>query len=265
MEQQLTTLETKITTDDILTCICEKSIAEKAEKGCLRCGYGLGSVAPMIGLTGSVAVNVWKTAELAAATAAAEQAGAAAGIKAGHLAGTKVVIEQLHTLGISLLGDKPLETIIDVTNYMNVSVINDNVYSHYITLCTPRSVNGLLVSNFNISDRFCNLVHSNHLDSFRSSLAQAIIKKKVEEAVAKGTQAADLFAEATTKEATEAAIKTSTEAIDAATTTYYTPIIASIVAIVVIVLILVIIYKILRYRRKRKMKKKLQYIKLLEE
>ncbi|KOB87524.1 hypothetical protein PFDG_03709 [Plasmodium falciparum Dd2] len=54
-------------------------------------------------------------------------------------------------------------------------------------------------------------------------------------------------------------------AVEAATTPYYTPIIASIIAIEVIVLIMVIIYLILRYRRKKKMKKKLQYIKLLKE
>ncbi|CAG25176.1 rifin [Plasmodium falciparum NF54] len=259
------TLDTDIQSDAIPSCVCEKSIAEKAEKGCLRCGYGLGSVAPMIGLTGSVAVNVWKTAELAAAMELAKQAGAAAGIKAGHLAGTKVVIDQLHTLGIYFVGGKPLESIIHVTNYMNVSVIYDKVYSHYTTLCTPRFVIDRPVGDFIFSGPVCNLVQPNHQGIWVKSSAQAIIKKKVEEAVAEGTQAADVVAKNTADEVTKAAIKTSTEAIDAATTTYYTPIIASIVAIVLIVLIMVIIYKILRYRRKRKMKKKLQYIKLLEE
>ncbi|ETW58829.1 hypothetical protein PFMC_05288, partial [Plasmodium falciparum CAMP/Malaysia] len=42
MAQQLTTLETKIDTDDIPTCICEKSIADKVEKGCLRYAGVLG-------------------------------------------------------------------------------------------------------------------------------------------------------------------------------------------------------------------------------
>ncbi|KNG74263.1 rifin [Plasmodium falciparum IGH-CR14] len=269
LEKELTekfaTLQTDIHSDAIPSCVCEKSIAEKAEKGCLRCGYGLGSVAPMIGLTGSVAVNVWKTAELAAAMELAKQAGAAAGIKAGHLAGTKVVIEQLRTLGISLVGDKPLESIIHVTNYMKVSVINDKVYSHYITLCTPRRVNGLLFGDFNTTDPVCNLVKPNLLGNLRRSSAQAIIKEKLEEAVAEGTRAAKAKAtEMTATKTTEFTTKNIAE-VEAATTTYYTPIIASIVAIVIIVLIMVIIYKILRYRRKKKMKKKLQYIKLLEE
>ncbi|EWC76599.1 surface antigen [Plasmodium falciparum UGT5.1] len=265
MEEQLTTLETKINTNDIPTCICEKSIAEKAEKGCLRCGYGLGSVAPMIGLTGSVAVNVWKTAELTAAMELAKQAGAAAGIKAGHLAGTKVVIEQLRTLGISLVGGKPLETIIDVTNYMNVSVINNNVYSHYITSCTPSFVGGRPSGTFKFSGPLCELVQLNPQGRLDSRLAKAIINEKVKKVVAEGTQAATTkTADMTPIYTTEFTTKNIAE-VEAATTSYYTPIIASIVAIVIIVLIMVIIYKILRYRRKKKMKKKLQYIKLLEE
>ncbi|CZT62774.1 rifin [Plasmodium falciparum NF54] len=259
------TLDTDIQSDAIPTCICEKSLADKVERGCLRCGYGLGSVAPMIGLTGSVAVNVWKTAELAAAMELAKQAGAAAGIKAGHLAGTKVVIDQLHTLGIYFVGNKQLETIIDVTNYMNVSVINDNVYSHYITSCTPSVVNGRPVGTFKFSGPVCNLVQPNHQGIWDRSLAQAIIKKKVEEAVAEGTQAAETEAARVTATKTAAFEAKNIAEVEAATTSYYTPIIASIVAIVIIVLIMVIIYKILRYRRKKKMKKKLQYIKLLEE
>ncbi|ETW57997.1 hypothetical protein PFUGPA_00006 [Plasmodium falciparum Palo Alto/Uganda] len=186
-------------------------------------------------------------------------------MSAGDIAGVNALIDQLHTLGIYFVDHKPLKTIIDVTNYMNVSVINHNVYSHYITSCTSSFVNGKLVGTFNTSDPFCKFVHSNHLDNLPRNLAKTIIKEKVKEAVAEGTQAADVVAEATADEVTKAAIETSKKAIDAATTTYYTPIIASIVAIVLIVLIMVIIYKILRYRRKKKMKKKLQYIKLLEE
>ncbi|SOV75756.1 rifin PIR protein, putative [Plasmodium reichenowi] len=56
MEQQLTTLETKITTDDIPTCICEKSVADKVEKGCLRYGGILGSAMPELGAIGGTVV-----------------------------------------------------------------------------------------------------------------------------------------------------------------------------------------------------------------
>ncbi|ETW39284.1 hypothetical protein PFTANZ_00017 [Plasmodium falciparum Tanzania (2000708)] len=49
MEQQFSTLHTDIQRDAIPTCVCEKSLADKVEKGCLRCGYGLGTVAPTVG------------------------------------------------------------------------------------------------------------------------------------------------------------------------------------------------------------------------
>ncbi|ETW57366.1 hypothetical protein PFUGPA_00646, partial [Plasmodium falciparum Palo Alto/Uganda] len=253
LEKELTekfaTLQTDIHSDAIPSCVCEKSIAEKAEKGCLRCGYGLGSVAPMIGLTGSVApmigltgsvaVNVWKTAELAAAKAAAIAEGLAAGEAARIKAGIDAVISKLSSLlGVSTIDVQNMGLVFDGTNYMKVSVISEKVYSHYTTLCTPRIVNGGPVGDFIFTGPVCNLVQQNPQVMWDRNLAKAIINEKVKKVVAEGTQAADLVAEATTKEATEAAIETSKKAIEAATTSYYTPIIASIVAIVIIVLIL---------------------------
>ncbi|ETW19410.1 hypothetical protein PFFVO_01587 [Plasmodium falciparum Vietnam Oak-Knoll (FVO)] len=58
MAQQLTTLETKINTDDIPTCICEKSLADKVEKTCLNCGKNLGGFVPGLGLIGGSALYV---------------------------------------------------------------------------------------------------------------------------------------------------------------------------------------------------------------
>ncbi|EWC87132.1 hypothetical protein PFNF54_04071 [Plasmodium falciparum NF54] len=87
MEQQLTTLETKITTDDIPTCLCEKSVADKMEKTCLRCagvlgggvmpGMGLidGSLLGAISVLKPAAIIAAKDAALAEATALATQAG----------------------------------------------------------------------------------------------------------------------------------------------------------------------------------------------
>ncbi|KOB87712.1 hypothetical protein PFDG_03057, partial [Plasmodium falciparum Dd2] len=95
MEQQLTTLETKITTDDIPTCVCEKSLADKVEKGCLRCGGVLGGgVMPGFGAIGGTALyalNQLKPKALEVAIKAALDAAAsnisatakAAGLKAG--------------------------------------------------------------------------------------------------------------------------------------------------------------------------------------
>ncbi|ETW63912.1 hypothetical protein PFMC_00147 [Plasmodium falciparum CAMP/Malaysia] len=265
MAEKLSTLETKINTDDIPTCVCEKSLADKTEKFCLNCGKNMAAIAPWWGLVCGSGYAGWLHSAMAAAIDKAIAEGAAAGIKAGYLAGTKVVIDQLHTLGIYFVGNKQLETIIDVTNYMNVSFIYDKVYSHYTTSCTPRFVIDRPVGDFILSGPVCNLVKPNHQGILDSRLAKAIIKKNVEEAVAGAEQAATTkTADMTPIYTTEFTTKNIAE-VEAATTSYYTPIIASIVAIVIIVLILVIIYKILRYRRKKKMKKKLQYIKLLNQ
>ncbi|WP_228715144.1 hypothetical protein, partial [Klebsiella pneumoniae] len=45
----------------------EKSLEEKVEKGCLRCGCGLGGVATSVGIFGAIAVNEWTKAATAAA------------------------------------------------------------------------------------------------------------------------------------------------------------------------------------------------------
>ncbi|KNG74193.1 rifin [Plasmodium falciparum IGH-CR14] len=102
MAQQLTTLETKIDTNDIPTCICETSVADKTEKFCLKCGYGLGSVTPSVGLFGALAVNQWKTGAMAAA--------AQKGIKAGI---ATVVTE------LEYLAEKFVEIRIDIVGMIN--------------------------------------------------------------------------------------------------------------------------------------------------
>ncbi|ETW51722.1 hypothetical protein PFMALIP_00147 [Plasmodium falciparum MaliPS096_E11] len=240
-------------------------MADKTEKFCLNCGKNMAAIAPWWGLVCGSGYAGWLHSAMAAAIDKAIAEGAAAGIKAGHLAGTKVVIDQLYTWGIYFVGKKELETIIDVTNYMKVSVINDKVYSHYTTLCTPSFGIDRPVGTFDFSSPVCNWVQPDHLFRLDINSVKAIIKKNVEEAVAGAEQAATTkTADMTPIYTTEFTTKNIAE-VEAATTSYYTPIIASIVAIVIIVLIMVIIYKILRYRRKKKMKKKLQYIKLLEE
>ncbi|KOB89479.1 hypothetical protein PFDG_05028 [Plasmodium falciparum Dd2] len=75
LKEKIATLETNINPNDIPTCVCEKSVEDKTENFCLQCGYGLGSVAPSVGLIGSVAVNVWKTGALLAAAQTGTEAG----------------------------------------------------------------------------------------------------------------------------------------------------------------------------------------------
>ncbi|ETW43929.1 hypothetical protein PFNF135_01706 [Plasmodium falciparum NF135/5.C10] len=45
----------------------DKSLAEKVEQGCLRCGFGLGGVAAGVGIFGAIAVNEVKKAALVSA------------------------------------------------------------------------------------------------------------------------------------------------------------------------------------------------------
>ncbi|SPJ09518.1 PIR protein [Plasmodium sp. DRC-Itaito] len=50
------TLHTDIQRDAIPTCVCEKSLADKMEKTCLRCGEILGSAMPELGAIGGTVV-----------------------------------------------------------------------------------------------------------------------------------------------------------------------------------------------------------------
>ncbi|EUT90280.1 hypothetical protein PFAG_01212 [Plasmodium falciparum Santa Lucia] len=56
LSQQFSKLQTNIETNDIPTCICEKSVAEKVEKTCLKCGEILGTVVPELGLIGGTVI-----------------------------------------------------------------------------------------------------------------------------------------------------------------------------------------------------------------
>ncbi|EWC78901.1 surface antigen, partial [Plasmodium falciparum UGT5.1] len=68
----------------------DKSLAEKVEKGCLRCGCALGGVAAVVGIFGAIAVNEVKKAALVAAA------------QTGIEEGIKVAIEKLgNIVGLS--------------------------------------------------------------------------------------------------------------------------------------------------------------------
>ncbi|KOB84766.1 hypothetical protein PFDG_00084 [Plasmodium falciparum Dd2] len=275
MAQQLTTLETKIDTNDIPTCVCEKSMTDKVEKGCLRCGGVLGGgIAPTFGLIGSVAINMWKTTEIAAVIAAAEKFGAAKGAAAGIQAGIKAVMNVLGSdFGLSIEGVKALGTFIDATNYNNGPFIYQAIYTKFqMSSCLP-SVSGAVpragpVLFASHDQAFCNLFWKKFVPNGHALGIDAIknnIETYVQKIVSEAETTAGMAAEKAANQVTSAAIKTNTAAVDATYASCQTVIIASVVAILVIVLVMVIIYLILRYRRKKKMKKKLQYIKLLKE
>ncbi|SOS76926.1 rifin [Plasmodium sp. gorilla clade G1] len=265
MEQHFDMLHTEIQSDAITTCVCEKSLADKVEKGCLKCGYGLGTVAPTVGLIGSVAVHMWKPVALKAAIKAALNAAAnhisaaaeAEGIEAGKnavIVGIKDVFitdkltrTSLQSLFISKSYD-------DVSNIINFITIKKDVF------CGWKGTLG---------DDMCPKIYiklGTVLENGHPGLTDdAAILQKANEIVTQAKGAAEAKA-AQVAAAQKLAIETTEQkAIEVASYNWYSAIGYSILAILIIVLIMVIIYLILHYRRKKKIKKKLQYIKLLEK
>ncbi|ETW33222.1 hypothetical protein PFTANZ_06057 [Plasmodium falciparum Tanzania (2000708)] len=266
LEKELTekfvALDTNITTKDIPTCVCEKSSAEKTEKFCHNCGYALGSIAPNIGLLGGPGIYGWKIATLAFVKEFAAKYGAAKGAVAGEAAGNYTIIGALREyFKIHSLNGTSLQSFFKTTPYNDVTTIATAIDTDMTTLC-----DALVVEKGNKA--FCGLRET--FKKFATSgqsmgNQKTVITQGVTKFVGKATEAADIKA-AQVRTITSSRIITKGNALieagfDSSTTSIY----ASIIVILIIVLIMVIIYLILRYRRKKKIKKKLQYIKLLEE
>ncbi|KNG74276.1 rifin [Plasmodium falciparum IGH-CR14] len=192
MEQQFVTLHTDIQSGELPECTCKKSMADKVEKGCLRCGYGLGTVAPTVGLIGSVAVHVWKPVALKAAIKAALNAAAnhisAAAEAAGELAGKEAVIGGLKKMGISTLDGNALGSFIDEISYTNVPMITDAINTTFQRSCLPNVAGpgpGSSLGSFRIlitDPTFCDSVLPNPLLT-RHSLDRVAIKNAIKENV----------------------------------------------------------------------------------
>ncbi|SOV78690.1 rifin PIR protein, putative [Plasmodium reichenowi] len=264
MAEQLTTLETKINTNDIPTCVCEKSLADKTEKFCLNCGMNVGGGVTLssgvLGEIGGLAVNAWKDAAIIAAKEAAEKAGAAQGAIEGLKAGNNAIIGALQQhFHIDNLNSTTLQSFFTTTRYNDVTTIATAIDTKMSAACSTSSTG---------NDAFCGLrVTLNIVANPGQEMVpqKTAITKGVTQFVEKATQAADYVTKTTTDKVTAQLTAQKTALIEGGFDSSITSINAAIIAIVVIILILVIIYLILRYRRKKKMKKKLQYIKLLEE
>ncbi|ETW46102.1 hypothetical protein PFMALIP_05834, partial [Plasmodium falciparum MaliPS096_E11] len=145
------TLQTDIHSDAIPTCICEKSLADKVEKGCLRCAQNLGGiVAPSSGVLAGIAegaLYAWKPKALEVAIAAALKANATkisvVAEAAGELAGKEAVIGGLKKMGISTLGGKDLGNYFATTPYKDVASIVQAVYEQHFKTCTDNSLGSL--------------------------------------------------------------------------------------------------------------------------
>ncbi|EWC73410.1 surface antigen [Plasmodium falciparum UGT5.1] len=220
------TLQTDIQSDAIPICVCEKSIADKVEKGCLRCGGLLGGgIAPGWGLVSGLGYVGWTNY----VPQIAMEKGIEEGVKAG-LGGLKSLP------GLSeLIKDSEIQSLINPANYAEKTTYFSFVEKVNTTKCAVVAKG---------EEIFCDFV---------TQVEERIVAKQVSGIADNAARMAKITKAGVLKEGSSA------------TSSLTTAIIASVVAIVIIVLIMLIIYLILRYRRKKKMKKKLQYIKLLEE
>ncbi|KNG78071.1 rifin [Plasmodium falciparum IGH-CR14] len=245
LKQQLATLETDISTDDIPTCVCNKSVADKVEKTCLKCGGVLGGAVPELGLLcGYGAYELVKVA-----IGAAEKAAIAEGAKAGIAEGIRVAIKGIKdAFNIEFLDGKTLAEVITGKTFNNSTFIVEKIMGEYSTMCFSTNTNdGKLICSLGSLTR--GNVEPTTVISANAKQAAINAGKAAERVTAETTKA--LTAEKTGE-------VTSTSAI------FSNPMVISFIVVVIIVIILLIIYLILRYRRKKKMKRKLQYIKLLE-
>ncbi|ETW17814.1 hypothetical protein PFFVO_03256 [Plasmodium falciparum Vietnam Oak-Knoll (FVO)] len=267
MAQQLSTLETKITTDDIPTCVCEKTMADKTEKFCLNCGVNVGGGVALssgvLGGIGAVAVNAWKDAALEAAIDFATKAGAAAGEAAGMKAGKIAVIESLKKLYVHHFWTDMSKYILKMRHYNEVANLTAVIHESKYKACDAAiddSIIETMCTQFNIK---FGITQADGVTN--GLLPREAVPKVLEKVAAKAELTAKASEAAESAKVTAEITARETALIEAGFNSSITSINASIFAIVVIVLIMVIIYLILRYRRKKKMKKKLQYIKLLDE
>ncbi|SPJ08231.1 rifin PIR protein,putative [Plasmodium sp. DRC-Itaito] len=259
------TLDTDIQRDAIPTCICEKSIADKVEKGCLRCGGVLGGgVAPGVGILGGIGeavMSAWKFGALETAARYAMKEGAAKGIAAGKAAGMKGVIKFLKDWGIEEYCSDIYQSMIKIEHFADLKTFSGAIVAKKTQFCGITAPDGganCIPFGVRLGTRLPN-GNPNGLPP------KDAIPRMIERLAEKAELTADAEA-ARVSSATYTDIMTKqTALIEGGFNSTTTSIYVSIIAIVVIVLIMIIIYLILRYRRKKKMKRKLQYIKLLEE
>ncbi|SOS81852.1 PIR protein, putative [Plasmodium sp.] len=249
----------------------EKNLAEKIEKGCLRCGCGLGGVAGSIGLFGAVAINLWKPGALDAAIAKAIAEGTADIEAAANAAGAAEITKLIKsTFQVQNIAGQTFESFFTATSYKNVASITQAVYEQHFNTCAYDSSGKVvyLYGDGNLHIPICRSVWqqtSTVLTTKKGFSTREVIEQTVENIATKAEGPANAVAEIARENATNAIKAQQTDLINTIFMSKQTAIIASVVAILVIVLVMIIIYLVLRYRRKKKMKKKAQYTKLLNE
>ncbi|SOS81700.1 PIR protein [Plasmodium sp.] len=209
----------------------DKSLEEKVEKGCLKCGCGLGGVAASVGIFGSIAVSEVKKAALVAAA------------QKGIDAGINVAIKKLgNIVGLSEFKLIDWAAKINETNFLKQNE---------------------LITIVNQVNNMCNDVEPAKETLFCQATKAIGKKSSMLDVQTISEQAAEAAVEA--GEAAKNAEKAQIALVNAESTHLYNAIGYSVLAILIILLVMVIIYLILRYRRNKKMNKKQQYTKLLNQ
>ncbi|SOV83921.1 rifin PIR protein, putative [Plasmodium reichenowi] len=212
----------------------EKSLTEKIEKACLKCGCGLGGgVLPVWALVSGLWYGTW----LQYLSAKALPAGIKKGIQVG-LAEIAKIVQKTGRLGSVPQGI--VEEMLSSGKFTNgvnlydmVQYISTNMYEKFYAARSDQIWHAL---NGMVNDESIVMFNT------RNSASIAAVANAVEEGKA-------------------AAI-----AVEHAKYTHlYNAIGYSFLAILIIVLVMIIIYLVLRYRRKKKMKKKAEYTKLLNQ
>ncbi|EUT87410.1 hypothetical protein PFAG_02233 [Plasmodium falciparum Santa Lucia] len=99
LTEKLSALQTDIQSDAIPTCVCEKSVTDKFEKTCLKCGKNLGGFVPGFGLIGGTAVY-------------------AAAVNAATKIGMKAALEGLEYVnGLKSLLKENIKYLVTTTNF----------------------------------------------------------------------------------------------------------------------------------------------------
>ncbi|SPJ10069.1 rifin PIR protein,putative [Plasmodium sp. DRC-Itaito] len=250
----------------------EKSLEQKIEKGCLKCGCALGGVAASVGLFGGLGVYGWKIGALAAAekgaiaeVSAAMVDGAAKGAEAFKSAVIAGITEKF---GVSIQGVQRFESLFTINTYPTISEIARAINSEY----EPSSCISTLFhagSGPGAQKPICTWWKQNVFTTQTIRGNHASMYKSIEVAVEKIVSNAEPVAETAAKKAIEDATATLTQQkaseIAATCMGHQTAIIASVVALLIIALVMIIIYLVLRYRRKKKINKKVEYTKLLNQ
>ncbi|ETW39349.1 hypothetical protein PFNF135_06272 [Plasmodium falciparum NF135/5.C10] len=134
LAETFSSLHTDIQSDAIPTCICEKSVTDKFEKTCLKCGNNMGGLVPGLALIGG---NVVYSAAVNAAT------------KAGMDA---AILELKSIIGLTTLLKEKFAQLVTTTNFQCPNALVGAVQNVKNTYCVSEAITKQPFCLFSLSD-----------------------------------------------------------------------------------------------------------------